>query len=194
MILMTPITPHLAEELWAAQGYKQFISNETYPEFKSQDISEKDEIGEYLLTRVVEDVNEILKVTKMTPKKICIYTAPGWKQNIYRKALEQSSQNTFNVGQLIKDTMADPTMKLLGQQISQFVAKIAPEIKMLNDMDRGRFLIRIDEKAHLSDAKSYLSEVLHCSVEIYSADDADLYDPAKKTRFASPLRPAIYIE
>jgi leucyl-tRNA synthetase len=65
---------------------------------------------------------------------------------------------------------------------------------MFSEMDRGRFLIPIDEKAHLSDAKPYLSEVLHCPVEIYSADDADLYDPAKKTRFASPLRPAIYLE
>ncbi|MCX6661206.1 MAG: leucine--tRNA ligase, partial [Euryarchaeota archaeon] len=147
-----------------------------------------------LLTRVIDDVNEIVKVTKIFPKKICIYTSPTWKQNIYRKALQQSAQKTFNVGKLIKDTMADPTMKPLGGQISQFVAKIAPEIKMLSDMDRGRYLITIDEKAHLSDAKPYLSEVLHCPVEIYSADDADLYDPAKKTRFASPLRPAIYIE
>ncbi len=194
IILMTPITPHLAEELWTAQGYDQFVSNETYPEFKPQDISEKDEIGEYLLTRVIEDVNEIVKVTKMNPKKICIYTSPTWKQNIYSKALEQSAQKTFNVGQLIKETMADPRMKPLGQQVSQFVAKIAPEVKMLSDTDRGRFLIAIDEKAHLSDAKPYLSEVLHCPVEIYSADDLDLYDPAKKTRFASPLRPAIYIE
>ena len=194
IILMTPITPHLGEELWAAQGYKQFVSNETYPAFKSQDLSEKDEIGEYLLTRVIDDVNEIVKVTKISPKKICLYTSPAWKQNIYRKALQQSAQKTFNVGQLIKEAMADPTMKPLGGQISQFVAKIAPEIKMLSDMDRGRYLISIDEKAHLSDAKPYLSEVLHCPVEIYSADDADLYDPAKKTRFASPLRPAIYIE
>jgi len=194
IILMTPITPHLAEELWVTQGYKQFVSNETYPEFNAQDISEKDEIGEYLLTRVVEDVNEIVKVTKITPKKICIYTSPAWKQQIYRKALEQSAQKTFHVGSLIKETMADPTMKPLGQQVSQFVAKIAPEIKMFSEMDRGRFLIPIDEKAHLSDAKPYLSEVLHCPVEIYRADDADVYDPAKKTRFASPLRPAIYIE
>jgi leucyl-tRNA synthetase len=194
IVLMTPITPHLAEELWKTQGYKHFVSNETYPEFESQDISEKDEIGEYLLTRVVEDVNEIVKVTKMTPKKICIYTSPAWKQKIFRKALEQSAQKTFNVGQLIKDAIADPTMKPLAQQVSQFVAKIAPEIKMFSEMDRGRFLIPIDEKAHLSDAKPYLSEVLHCPVEIYSADDVTLYDPAKKTRFASPLRPAIYIE
>jgi leucyl-tRNA synthetase len=193
-ILMTPITPHLAEELWATQGYPPFVSNETYPLFNPQELSEKDEIGEYLLTRVVEDVNEILKVTKITPKKICIYTSPAWKHRLYKKALQQAASHTVNVGQLIKETLADPAMKSYGQQVSQFVTKIAPEIKMLSDSDRQRFLITIDEKAHLTDAKSYLSEVLHSAVEIYSADDVTVYDPTKKTKFASPLRPAIYIE
>ncbi|MFA5102689.1 MAG: class I tRNA ligase family protein, partial [Candidatus Thermoplasmatota archaeon] len=194
IILMAPITPHLAEELWATQRYPPFVSNETYPTFNPEEISEKDEVGEYLLTRVIEDINEIVKVTKITPKKICIYTSPAWKQHIYRKALQQSDQKTFNVSQLIKETLADPAMKPLGQQVSQFIGKLAAEIKMLNERDRGRFLIAIDEKAHLSDATAYLSDVFHCTVEIYRADQEDLYDPAKKTKFASPLRPAIYIE
>jgi leucyl-tRNA synthetase len=192
--LMVPITPHLAEELWATQGYQPFVSNETYPTFNPEEISEKDEVGEYLLTRVIEDINEIVKVTKMTPKKICIYTSPAWKQNLYRKALQQTQQKTFNVGQLIKETLAEPTMKPLAQEVSQFIGKIAGEIKMLNEIDRGRFLIPIDEKTHLSDAAAYLSDVFHCPVEIYRAEQEHLYDPAKKTRFASPLRPAIYIE
>jgi leucyl-tRNA synthetase len=105
-----------------------------------------------------------------------------------------AAHDSFNVGQVIKDTLANPSMKPLGQQVSQFVAKIAPEIKMLSETDRGRFITPIDEKQHLSDAKTYLTDVLHCLVEIYSADDTNLYDPAKKIKFATPLRPAIYIE
>lgn len=194
ILLMTPITPHLAEELWENHGNTGFISNESYPVFKPGDISEKDEVGEYLLTRVIEDTNEIIKVTKMTPKKICIYTSPAWKQHIFRKALESAALNKLNAGQLIKETLADPAMKPLGQQVSQYIAKISAEIKTFSETDKGRFLVPLDEKNHLSDAKSYLSEVLRCPVEIYSADDAHLYDPAQKTRYAAPLRPAIYIE
>ncbi len=194
ILLMTPITPHLAEELWETQGDKVFVSNESYPAFKPEDISEKDEVGEYLLTRVIEDTNEIVKVTKINPNKICIYTSPAWKQQIVRKALELAAQNKFNAGQLIKETLADPEMKPLGQQVSQYIAKIAAEIKTLSETDRRRFLIPLDEKNHLSDAKSYLSEALRCQVEIFSADDSNLYDPAKKIKFAVPLRPAIYIE
>ncbi|MCX6664283.1 MAG: leucine--tRNA ligase [Euryarchaeota archaeon] len=194
IVLMTPITPHLAEELWARQGHNHFVSNEKYPEFNPKEISEKDEVGEYLLTRVIEDTNEILKVTKITPKKIYVYTSPEWKQKIFRKALQLAAGNEFNVGQMIKDTMTDPLMKPLGQQASQFVSKIGGEIKMFSEIDRGRFIIPINEKDHLLNAKLYLNEVFSCEVEIYSADDINLYDPAKKIKFATPLRPAIYIE
>jgi leucyl-tRNA synthetase len=194
IVLMTPITPHLAEELWATQRYNHFVSNEKYPEFNPKEISEKDEVGEYLITRVIEDTNEILKVTKITPKKICIYTSPEWKQKIFRKALQLAAENQFNVGLMIKDTLTDPSMKPLGQQVSQFVSKIGGELKMFSEIDRERFLIHINEKDHLLNAKLYLNEVFNCDVEIYSADDISIYDPAKKIRFAIPLRPAIYIE
>jgi leucyl-tRNA synthetase len=191
---MTPIAPHLAEELWAIQGHNHFVSNEQYPEFDPKEISEKDEVGEYLLTRVIEDTNEILKVTKITPKKICIYTAPEWKQKIFRKALQLAAENQFNVGLIIKETLTDPLMKPLGQQVSQFVSKIGGEIKMFSEIDQERFLIPINEKDHLLNAKLYLNEVFKCEVEIYSADDITIYDPVKKIKFAIPLRPAIYIE
>ncbi|MBN1860956.1 MAG: leucine--tRNA ligase [Candidatus Thermoplasmatota archaeon] len=194
IVLMTPITPHLAEELWEVQGYAQFVSNETYPEFNPKELSEKDEVGEYLINRVIEDINEIMKVTKIAPKKICIYTSPEWKQKILRTAIEQHAQNTLNVGQLIKDVLADLTMKPYGQQVAQFISKIAGEIKMLSETDQGRFRVPLDEKTHLSDAQPYLHELFGCIIEVYSVDESNLYDPAKKTRFAGPLRPAIYIE
>jgi len=192
--LMTPITPHLAEELWKQQKKTTFVSLETYPEYTLKDLSEKDEVGEYLLQRVIEDTNEILRVTKIVPKKICIYTSPQWKKNILHKALTSVTNNTFNVGSLIKEAMTDPTLKPLGQQVAQFVNKTAGEIKLLNETDRRRFLIELDETHHLKSAQAYLKEVFSCEIEIYSADEKTIYDPAKKVKFAGPLRPAIYIE
>lgn len=192
--IMTPITPHLAEELWEHHGYKKFVSNEPYPSFNPQEISEEREVGEYLLERVIEDTSEILKVTKMTPKKICIYTSPAWKQTLFRKVLALSLENTLNVGQLMKETMADPAMKPLGQQIAPYINKIAGDIKMLSEADRKRYQVPLDEKEYLHSAWKYLKEVFSCDIEIYSADDPKVYDPAKKIRFAAPLRPAIFIE
>jgi leucyl-tRNA synthetase len=55
-------------------------------------------------------------------------------------------------------------------------------------------MVSMNEKELLLSAKSYLKDTLGCEVEIYSADDKNLYDPAQKTKFAVPGRPAIYIE
>ncbi|UCF12202.1 MAG: leucine--tRNA ligase [Thermoplasmatales archaeon] len=191
--LMTPVTPHLAEELWH-QNNDSFISNETYPKFKPNEISEKDEVGEYLLSEVTDDVNEILKVTKITPKKIHIYVSPAWKREIFRKALEMADENRLNIGLIMKDIMSDPNKKAIVKEVSQFVGKLPGEIKKLSDSDRNRYLVTLKEADFLENAKDYLKKVFSCDIEVYSADDKDIYDPAYKVRFAIPLRPAIYIE
>jgi len=191
--LMTPVTPHLAEELWHRKE-KSFVSTEAYPKFDGKEISEKDEIGEYLLSGVTEDISEILKVTKIKPKKIIIYTSASWKQDIYKKAIKLSDDGKLNVGVLMKEIMADPKMKTIAKQVSQFTGKLPGELMKLNENDKKRYQIEIKETDYLKKSKDYLKKVFSCDIEIYNADDKNIYDPANKTRFAIPLRPAIYIE
>jgi len=190
---MTPVTPHLAEELWHL-GEKDLVSTTSYPTSNPKEISEKDEVGEYLLAEVVDDVNEILKVTKMTPKTIHIYVSPVWKRDAFKKALELDAEHKFNVGSMMKDLMADPKMKPVAKQVSQFVGKLAGEIKRLNETDKKRYLANVNEGKYLENAKEYLKDVFSCDIAIFSGDDKDLYDPANKVRYAVPLRPAIYVE
>jgi len=191
--LMTPVTPHLAEELWHFQE-KNLVSDETYPKFNSKDLSEKDEIGEYLLSKVVEDISEILKVTKIKPKKICLYTSPVWKWDTFRKAIKLESKGELDVGSMMKDVMSNPIMKPLAKQVSQYVGKLPGEVKRLSDNDKKRYLVEFKEKEYLLNAMEYLEDIFSCKIEIYNADEKDLYDPAGKSRFAIPLRPAIYVE
>ena len=191
--LMTPITPHLAEEVWH-RNKKGFISNEPYPEFNPKDISEIEEVGEYLLSDVTDDVSEILKVTKIKPKKICIYTSPSWKYEIFRKAINLSSEGKLNVGMMMKDVMSDPEMKKISKDVSQFVSKLPGEVMKLNENDKKRYKVNIKEDKYLEKSKDYLKEMFACDIEIFSADEGKIYDPGNKIRFAVPLRPAIYIE
>ena len=191
--LMTPITPHLSEELWHNIN-DFFVSNEKYPVFDKQKISEKVEVGEYLLSKVIGDIAEILKVTKIKPKKIYVYTSPNWKQDIFRKAIELSEQDKFNVGTLMKDIMKDPKMKKNAKEISKYIGNLGKEVMKLNESDKKRYKIEIDEKKYLENSKEYLKNVFNCEIEIYSADDNKIYDPQNKKRFAIPLRPAIFIE
>jgi len=191
--LMTPITPHLAEELWHITE-NTFVSNESYPEPNSSKIFEKDEVGEYLLSKVTDDIAEILKVTRIKPKKVYIYTSPAWKQEIFRKALKLDAENKLNVGVVMKEAMSSSDMKAMGKQVSKYVGKLPGEIKKLSDFDKKRYLVDSKEKNYLENARDYLKNVFSCEIEIFSVDDKKIYDPAKKTVFAVPLRPAIYIE
>ena len=194
LVLMTPVTPHLAEEIWASYTKSGFISNEVYPKFDETKISEKDEIGEYLLQGVTEDISEILKVTKITPKTIYVYTTPSWKQEIFRKAIALASENKLDMGVLMKEIMSNPSLKSNAKQVSQFAGKIVGEIKKLSDSDKKKYVVDIDEKEYLKSAEEYLEKLFSCKLKVFSADDKDIYDPESKIRFAVPLRPAIYIE
>jgi leucyl-tRNA synthetase len=191
--LMTPVTPHLAEELWSANK-NNFVSNESYPLFNLKEISELEEVGEYLISSVTDDISEILKVTKMTPKKIFIYTTPHWKQEIFVKAIKQSEKGKIIVGDLIKEAMKNTQLKTIAKQVSQYVSKLPSEILKLNKYDKKRYIVPINEPKYLIDAQEYFQKIFSCEIIISSAEEKNLYDPATKARFAKPLRPAIYIE
>jgi leucyl-tRNA synthetase len=192
--LMTPVAPHLAEELWEIFYEDKFVSNEEYPIYDKEKLSINTEVGEYLLEKVVDDVNEIIKVTKITPKKIFIYTSANWKTEMMAKAIKEANEEKIDIGSLIKEAMADPENRRIGKEISQFAGKLPGEAKKLNESDKERYLAEIDEKNYLECGKSYLKELFDCEVEIIGADDKNIYDPSNKKRFAIPLKPAIYIE
>ena len=193
LLLITPITPHLAEELWH-RTHNSFVSCAPYPTVNDEEFSEKDEVGEYLLSRLIDDAQEIVKVTKINPKQLFVYTSPPWKQEVYHRAIKLADKGILVVGSLMKELMSDPAHKSHAKELSQFVGKLPGEIKKLNDQDKQRFLLKLDEKASLQQSKDYLEQVFSCSITIFSADDADRYDPAGKARFAVPLRPALYFE
>jgi len=193
--LMSPFTPHIAEELWQLLGNAGFVSVASFPVVDDSLVSRSDEVGEYLLGSVVDDISEILKVTKISPSRIIVYTSPLWKTELLQEALAmvQTSGNV-NVGELMKKAMAVESLRSLGKQVSKFVGRLAGEVKKMNSSDRARYAVSLDEKKYLVDSLSYLEEVFSCSVEVFSADDKSCFDPKNKCSFASPLKPALYIE
>jgi leucyl-tRNA synthetase len=170
------------------------VSTASYPVVNETKIDTESEVGEYLLSAIVTDISEILKVTKITPKKICIYVAAEWKKELLKKAIHQVELKTLNVGVLIKQAMTDSLLKSQAKEVSSFVGKLPGEIKKLNESDRLRYLVDIDEKKYLQQSQQYLTDLFSSSIEIYYGDDCSRFDPLNKSRFAVPLRPAIYIE
>jgi leucyl-tRNA synthetase len=192
--LMSPFTPHLCEEIWEAMGHKDPISLAQYPLYNEDLIDDGAELAEEMIKGTLEDVEEIIRVTKMTPQKVHLYTAPAWKAEAIRCACEMQLECSLEVGTLIKKLMANPDLKRFGKEIPKFVQKIVQEFKS-GSADRYEILTgpNIDEQALLKESISFLEKEIGCLVEVHSAD-SPAFDPGKKSRFAEPLRPAIYIE
>ncbi|MBS3801847.1 MAG: class I tRNA ligase family protein, partial [Candidatus Thermoplasmatota archaeon] len=191
---MTPITPHLCEELWNTT-HDTLVSTSILPDEKRLKISESHVAGEKLVANLVDDIQEILNVTKIKPQRIIIYTAPNWKHMVLHKAINLSEENgSLNMGQLMKRIVTNPDLKKQAKQVSKYAGKLTGEIKKLNEKDITYYQTNIDETKYLTESKSFFESLFTCSIEIFSADDSSINDPKQKSRFAEPRRPAIYVE
>ena len=72
--------------------------------------------------------------------------------------------------------------------------KIQTEIKKFNVLDQKRYLKDFNSYNYLIDSKDYLEKIFKCNIEIFKGDNENIYDPEERSKFAVPLRPAIYIQ
>ncbi len=192
--LMAPFTPHLCEEIWEAMGHEDPISLDQYPLYNEDLIDDGAELAEEVIKATLEDVEEIIRVTKMIPQTVHLYTAPAWKAEAVKCACQIQLEGSLEVGTLIKKLMANPDLKRFGKEIPKFVQKLVPEFKS-GGADRYEIFTGpgLDEQVLLKESASFLEKEIGCPVKVYSAD-SPAFDPENKSRFAEPLRPAIYIE
>ncbi len=185
--LMAPFTPHVCEELWTYLG-EGYVSLAAWPEADASLIDEQAEQAEELLERTLNDVQEILNVTRAAPTKITLYTSPAWKQEMLRLALGKTIGGKLDMSALMKAAMANKAITLHKKDAPKYAQKLAKAAHSL-----GAEVLSLDEFETLSREKAYLESALAVPVEIYSADKAG-EDPKGKSKQAEPGRPAIYIE
>ena len=192
--LMAPFAPHICEEIWERFGRQGFVSVAPYPSADQSLISEKDEIAEDLLKSLVCDTAEIIRVTGISPTRICYYTSPKWKWEIYLKALSALDSGA-DPKALIRELMKDPEIRKRSGEAAKFINAISSCAITLPKEDRKKILRNsgVDEVTFIGECVGFLSEYFKCKVEVQSAD-SPRYDPKGKAGQAAPLRPAIYIE
>jgi len=194
--LLVPFTPHLCEDIWETMGHGSgdFASLAAYPVYDAELVDREAEFAEELVSGTLSDIEEIVRVTKMSPRKVILYTSQAWKREVYKLAVSMQGEGSLNAGILIKTLMSDPAMRLHGKEVPAFVKKLIPNITgMSTDALEIVADFDLDEEAVLKEASVFLAGEVGCPVEVYSADAPD-YDPENKSRFAVPLRPAIYLE
>lgn len=194
--LLAPFAPFTSEEVWERLGNKTDITTAGWPQVREDAIDSIAEETEFLISSLLSDLQSIAKVTKITPKKIAVYTSAGWKSKVYRTVLAQVLQGNTNFGQMMKLLLADPeTAKV--KTDPKLVQKIIDDIlsSPLDARTRRMSLTGFEEIIALRDASSLVSsENNGAELMVFSEEDPDRYDPKQRSKSARPFKPAIYME
>ncbi len=173
LIILSPIVPHICEEIWhrnRADRKLEFVSLQTLPEIKEEFIDDRVEREEEYLVSLIGDTKEIMKIARIKPSKIYIYTAEEWKWEIFRAIRDLPDKDKIKEAmQLRKD-----------KSTVDFVKRV---------MKSNLAYFELNESEILEREKEYLMREFGCEIGINAE-----YDPKGKKKFAIPLKPAIYVE
>lgn len=192
--LMTPVTPHIAEEMWHYLGKNSLVSIEQIAPGKVSSQVLEDEASERLVEGLLTDVAEIMKVTEIKPKRVIVMTAPAWKLEMLSDALAHPQSSRLDVSSLIKSAMARVGEAASRKEVPAYAKELASEVSRYSSHERSMKAVKIDELGTLRGARKFLESEMGCAVEVSSADDPKRTDPKGKARFARPGRPAVYLE
>jgi hypothetical protein len=96
---------------------------------------------------------------------------------------------------MMKAAMADGEIRAKGTKDAPKMA--ADAVKAYANAGEEELAARsldLDETAVLRESAAFLGSEFACDVVVQNADDAALDDPAGKSRFAQPRKPAVFIE
>jgi len=196
VLMLSPFAPHIAEEIWEKLGNSELASKSTWPSSIGIEIDSKSIQTETLLKSIIEDINNILKVTKISPKKITIYTAEQWKSKAYNSILKNVLDGQTNIGTIIKSLIANKETEQIKKD-PDFVKKTLNDILSEPvELRKGRMNIgQIDEKQIISsELSSLVKNDYDVELSVFSESDSEKYDPKNKAKVARPFKPAILIE
>lgn len=194
--LLAPFIPYVCEEIWNKMNKKGFIALSEWPTFNEKKVNVKAEETENLVTNVLEDTSNILRATKMTPKRICYYSAAPWKWKIYLKALEKSIATKIVLGDFMKELMQDSELRKIAENVAKSASQIIAEINEMPEEKKSRQLQIgiIDEQEALTEAVKFFEREFNAKISTYREDDSKRFDPRNRAQLTKPYRPAIYIE
>src|SRR5918994_1800381 len=194
--MLAPFAPFTAEEVWELMDNSQSITTARWPVVEEEKIDIAAEESECLISSLLSDIQNIVKVTKIAPTKIVIYASAAWKVQVYNAILANILEGRINFGQIMKHLIANPDTSR-AKSDPKMVQKMMEDILSapLEARNRRLKLKGFNEVATIQDAQSLLSdEINSAQIVVYSEEDPSKYDPKSRAKSARPFKPAIYIE
>ena len=196
--MLSPFAPHIAEEMWEKLGNADMmVSKSAWPKFSKEKLDATSIQSEELLKSTIEDIANILKVTKINPQKIVIYVnSDEFKLTVYRKILKIMVGGQNNMGGVMKELIADP-QTTAAKKMPDYIQKVIKDLHSESEEIKSMKLEsnEFNEKEFLSKELSSIGKKeFGVDIQVFSESDSDIYDPKGKARHARPYKPAILIE
>jgi leucyl-tRNA synthetase len=194
--MLAPFAPHTCEEIWELMGGKGFISSGSWPSVDESKTDIEAEESESLIMDVMEDTQNIINATGITPKKIYYYIAAPWKAKVYMRILEKSKGGEVKLNEIMKELAAAEDLKSRMKEVANFASKLVKEVSRIPEK-RKENALRIEmlrEKEVIENAEAFLAQKFNAQIIVYSEEDEKRYDPKNRATVSAPYRPAIYIE
>lgn len=171
VLLISPLIPHLAEELWEKLGGKKFVFQEKLPTLEKFD--EKPILSEIFLQSLIEDIRQVKKLAGEKPKEVDIIVAASWKFDLVEKISRGKKVE-------LKDLL-----KKFEDEEKEYVAKFYKKIILQKEV---KVISRKDEMRILEEARDILEKEVGAKV-IITVEERSGVEKAKQ---AEPFKPAIY--
>ncbi|MCQ4333029.1 leucine--tRNA ligase [Natronomonas sp. F2-12] len=175
--LLSPVAPHICEELWETLGHEGFVVDATWPEADAdRDTIEK---RRRLVENTREDVRQIIDVADIEdPERIDIVVTPEWKHEALGVAIDSDAPN------VIGELMEHDSIKRHGEAAADYGQQLQENREALQ-----RTLDPETELEALRAAAWLIEREFDTTVRVLAAAEAG-DDVAAK---AEPSRPAIDI-
>ncbi|MDE1846034.1 MAG: leucine--tRNA ligase [Candidatus Micrarchaeota archaeon] len=182
ILMLQPVAPHIAEELWHQLGNNTFVSLEKWPGIDKEMINEKIDAEEEALSLLVEDAKSASELMKKknegkSPSRIHLIVASQWKRDGTNELAK--SKNIGKAIETLKANGVDPEIA------AKYLGKMAKEMNRLRPIEVNEE----SEFAMLNDAKDYLSRILGSQVEIALEKESK----SARAERSMPLKPSIEI-
>jgi leucyl-tRNA synthetase len=193
--LLSPVSPHMAEEAWELLGNEGMVCHSRIPEVgEPHEQALRAMAGEQLLISTLDDIREILRITGIEPQTVHLYSAPSWKRAVHTIAVDLQARGELDMGGLMKASMAKEEVRPHSKAVPPYAQQLANDLPRTGPDVLDRIERLTDEVDFLKENQDFLEKEVGAPVRIQTVDDPELFDPGNKSRQALPGRVAIYVE
>ena len=154
--ILAPITPFICEEIWEKLGKKGFISIAKWPKCEESKIDEKAERIEKIISNLIEDIETVIKLSKIEkPKKIKIILPESWKYELFSE-IKKTLEKTRNFSEIMKVAMGVEEAKKKAKEIQKVIRRF---------LDGSLGLFDLNEKEAVKENKEFLEKEFGCEIE-----------------------------